>query len=241
MLICNVQNKLAKSDCFHFKNSYLTKKEKIMANFGDNLRNWVSVNWQAKENDNDMNTLNSEFNQAAYDLVSQTPTGCIRFSLIDYQKLIRKIARKTRLKNFEIEAALYNIARESNFFISPHSDNSHFGLQPYSGCELLFYANMIDHSAECATNLIGYWFEMYVLPSFEHSIKQACQKQKYSRDHLEYYNYSAILRALHAFGFSLNEANYSIAFKELCSKHGLKLKKLVYNTAVEFGSIDLAL
>ncbi len=152
-----------------------------MAKFGDKLRAWSKVVWE-EEDEKVKKILEEEWQKATNKLVSGTPKGTIRFTLLDRYPLIIKL--KGRLLGMHkdicfIQSILKKKLNSDNFVafdnftnFPPYTSEAirELGrtlLEPDERKALLFYANNIKPNFECAKEVIEYWFETYVLKEFE--------------------------------------------------------------------------
>ena len=89
-----------------------------MANFGDNMREWVKSNNESKE-ERYRRIIRQEFEKATKDLVTNTPEGQIRFEVIPYTKIKKKIALALGKKNHNhfFFKFLHELEKQNDFLI----------------------------------------------------------------------------------------------------------------------------
>ena len=211
-----------------------------MANFGDNMREWVKSNYESKE-ERYRRIIRQEFEKATKDLVTNTPEGQIRFEVIPYTKIKKKIA--LALGKISLDPImcklLHDIEKESHFFISlpeESSDLRYMGIDKNN--KIIFYANNIGSNPNCAKDLVTYWFENFVLPEFERLIKLECVKNRFSESSYSIFSFDFILSALDCYNLPFEAI---AVVKELCVKHAIKLIDLRCFSDDHYGQICLSI
>ena len=211
-----------------------------MANFGDNMREWVKSNYESKE-ERYRRIIRQEFEKATKDLVTNTPEGQIRFEVIPYTKIKKKIA--LALGKISLDPImcklLHDIEKENHFFISlpeESSDLRYMGIDKNN--KIIFYANNIRSNPNCAKDLVTYWFENFVLPEFERLIKLECVKNRFSESSYSIFSFDFILSALDCYNLPFEAI---AVVKELCVKHAIKLIDLRCFSDDHYGQICLSI
>lgn len=178
-----------------------------------------------------------EWEKTIKNLIKSTPKGQIRFTLIDFEKLNKKISRKVKSKNLEdllikyFERTYYspNIVFTSIFDDFPPYEKEantmnisiKYGSTPKYRMLLVFYANEPESNPSCADDLITYWFEEYVLPNFKEFKRMPVSSDAPLLAHpfVKMYSYMPISLALHHFGYRLTLPQYKEIFSVLGDKH----------------------
>lgn len=222
-----------------------------MENLGNTLRDWVNTVWKPKDG-KFMNIFDKEFEKATKDFIPKTPEGQIRFGLLNRRKLITAVKMRAPEKNIYLIREIL----DKKIFKKPfYCKLDGHCFPPYSNMDLenefdytlgqkkviLFYANNIENNPNCAKDLITYWFETYVLKSFEHSVKNAYKTSNISYEYSDLYCYSNIRCVLQHFGIELTRDEYQTIFTELCNKYNVKLKEFDYDDNCYYGSFYVSL
>lgn len=205
-----------------------------MANFGNNLKNWMDTEWK-NDDEKAMKIFEKEWKKATKKLVESTPEGQIRFDLVNRYKIIKKLQLNPfffKSTHF-IRDAINEASRTKPFFSVCPSDlyfpNLTFPNEQYlDQYMLVFYANNIEKNANVASTLIEFWFETQVLPDFERATKKRKLDSTATLDKSELYLYREIKNCLDHFDIQFTKDQYKENFMQLCDKNGIKLKNFSY-------------
>lgn len=202
-----------------------------MANFGDNLRNWMDTEWKP-DDEKAMKIFEKEWKKATKNLVESTPEGQIRFALISRWKIIKKLQlnpfffKSTHFIRLAIEKAA-----NSEAFLGLCPSDLYFPTLNFSDdvytdvMILLFYANNLKGYSNVGRDLVQFWFETQVLPDFERAIKKLKKDYRFTANNSELYFYDEIRKALEYYDTPLTRDEYKEIFTHLCDKNGVKLKE----------------
>ena len=192
-----------------------------MANFGDNLRNWLN-DQPAIENKKVLRVINEEWEKATKKLIESTPNGTIRVTNFYTGSLMFRIKLRT-LFIYEPHAHFFLSNKFTEYpFYTTAFDCWYIGVPDKV---LLFYANDPKSNPNCANDLIIYWFEKIILPEYEEYVKR---EYKYSTSSINT-KYSLenrdIKATLENFNIKFDKNDYETTITALCDKHGITLTK----------------
>lgn len=177
-----------------------------------------------------------EWEKAICNLKRSTPKGQIRFALIDFEKLKKKINHKVHLQNLEelLVDYLYNSYHSPNIVFTTAFGNFPpyeveaitmdvsiaYGSTPKYRMLLVFYANEPESNPNCAEDLITYWFEECALPDFKEFKSTPVPKDAplLVYPFVKSYSYMPLSLALSHFG-------YTPQYKDIFSKLGVKHRR----------------
>lgn len=182
-----------------------------------------------------------EWEKAIKKLKNSTPKGQIRFTLLNYGKLKRKLMHQTKIPNTDalLHNFVVNMSSEPNFYLTfsfqnfpPYISEAetmdvsiYYRSNPLYEVLLVFYANDLESNPNCAKDLITYWFENFVLPlhkkfkntAVPQNLPLACYPITKT------YSYTPLTLALHSLGYSMNSDQYKEILNELCEKNNCRL------------------
>ena len=206
-----------------------------MSVFGERLRNWVKVNWES-EDEQVKKILDDEFEKAVQSWTSKTPEGVIRFGLFDYYTINRKLTWRLRkfhkttvfidnAISYKMNGPQYVQERLGANF-PPYDNEAYLNSllnQEYKDARymLLFHINTDNPTIESIKEVIQYWFETYVLISFEESLKNEKNNQFKQQKYSTFYDYWAFVRLAKNLKLDISKEEYEKMLSELCNKHGL--------------------
>lgn len=198
-----------------------------MANFGDNMREFVKNNNNSKKEIIPRLIVEQELEKLAEHLTTSTPKGQIRYELVKYERFKQKIAWKVHKSssNILLCSRIHQIAQEKSlFFYFPHSSAELRYMKFHGNDRLLFYANAIEQNQNCLRDLVEYWFEDSILPAFKRSIKIVCSKGNYRNSYSFHFYFNFLLDVIASYEITTTDADeLETIFSELCAKNGISL------------------
>ena len=185
-----------------------------------------------------------EWEKAVANLISSTPPGQIRFTLINFTKLCRKVESKVKVNNVEkiLESCLANNASAEKLALTysfnnfpPYESEAKLmdmslsdGLLPKYRLCIAFYANKPNSNPNCAEDLISHWFDNFVFPDFKKRKNAPTPPGMplFASSFFKTYSYAPILFALTHFGYHFTKEEYEAMFWKMCAKSRCRLYTL---------------